>query len=148
MADIELSGKTYRTLGEQELSPAEERFERIRRTNGLFAGPTLFVLLLVLPLNMPSNQKSLTAVLALVIVFWVTEAIPIPAAGLLGIALCVLLGVAPVDDVLAPFGSGTVFLFIGAFIIAQAMLAHGLARRFAYRMLSLPGVGILGRWPA
>jgi len=42
--------------------------------------------------------------------------------------------------VLAPFGSSTVFTFIGAFILAQAMLRHGLARRFAFRILSLPGV--------
>ena len=52
-----------------------------------------------------------------------------------------LLGVAPADDVLGPFGSSTVFTFIGAFILAQAMLKHGLARRFAFRVLSLPGVG-------
>jgi di/tricarboxylate transporter len=40
----------------------------------------------------------------------------------------VLIGVAPVDDVLAPFGSSTVFVFIGAFIIAEAMLRHGVAQ--------------------
>ena len=42
---------------------------------------------------------------------------------------------------LAPFGSSTVFTFIGAFILAQAMLKHGLARRFAFRVLGCPGVG-------
>jgi sodium-dependent dicarboxylate transporter 2/3/5 len=51
------------------------------------------------------------------------------------------MGVAPADEVLGPFGSSTVFTFIGAFILAQAMLKHGLARRFAFRMLSVPGVG-------
>ena len=34
---------TYRTLGEQKLSPAEERFEKGRRTVGLFLAPALFV---------------------------------------------------------------------------------------------------------
>ena len=52
-----------------------------------------------------------------------------------------ILGVGNADDILAPFGSSTVFTFIGAFIIAQAMLQNGLARRFAFRMLALPGVG-------
>ena len=52
-----------------------------------------------------------------------------------------LIGVAPADDVIAPFGSTTILVFIGAFIIAQAMLANGLARRFAFRVLALPGVG-------
>ena len=45
------------------------------------------------------------------------------------------------NDVLGPFGPRTVFTFIGAFVLAQAMLTHGLARRFAFRILSLPGVG-------
>jgi sodium-dependent dicarboxylate transporter 2/3/5 len=53
----------------------------------------------------------------------------------------VLIGVGNADDILAPFGSSTVFVFIGAFIIAQAMLRHGVARRFAFRMLAMRGVG-------
>jgi sodium-dependent dicarboxylate transporter 2/3/5 len=79
--------------------------------------------------------------LLFVIVLWISEAIPIPIGGLLGIAVIVLIGVAPADDVIAPFGSTTILVFIGAFIIAQAMLRHGLARRFAFRVLALPGVG-------
>jgi hypothetical protein len=34
-----LGGATYRSLGEQRLSPAEERFEKGRRTVGLFLAP-------------------------------------------------------------------------------------------------------------
>ncbi len=64
-----------------------------------------------------------------VIVLWISEAVPIPIGGLLGVAVSVFLGVAPVDDVLGPFGSSTIFTFIGAFILAQAMLKHGVARR-------------------
>ena len=132
---------TYRTLGEQKLSPQEERFEKGRRTIGLFLAPAVFVIFLLLPLDMDWTQQRLAAALLFVVVLWISEAIPIPVGGLLGIALVVVIGVAPVDEVLAPFGSGTVFVFIGAFIIAQAMLRHGLARRFAFRVLSLPGVG-------
>jgi solute carrier family 13 (sodium-dependent dicarboxylate transporter), member 2/3/5 len=132
---------TYRTLGEQVLSPKEERFEKARRTIGLFLAPAVFLIFFLLPLDMDETQQKLAAALLFVVVLWITEAIPIPIGGLLGIVLIVLIGVAPVDDVLAPFGSSTIFVFIGAFIIAQAMLRHGLARRFAFRVLSLPGVG-------
>ena len=90
---------------------------------------------------MEPQQQTLAGVLLGVIVLWITEAVPIPVGGLLGVAAVVLLGVAPADDVLEPFGSSTVFTFIGAFILAQAMLTHGVARRFAFRILSLPGVG-------
>jgi len=136
-----LGGGTYRSLGEQRLSPAEERFERGRRTVGLWLAPLVSVVFLALPLDMPGNQQTLAGVLLGVIVLWVTEPVPIPVGGLLGVAAIVILGVAPAGEVLRPFGSSTVFTFIGAFILAQAMLKHGLARRFAFRMLSLPGVG-------
>ncbi|MBM2618456.1 DASS family sodium-coupled anion symporter [Actinoplanes sp. LDG1-06] len=136
-----LGGATYRSLGEQQLSPAEERFEKGRRTAGLFLAPAVTIIFLALPLSIPAGQQVLGAVLLGVIVLWVTEAVPIPVGGLIGVALIVVFGVAEATDVLAPFGSSTVFTFIGAFILAQAMLKHGLARRFAFRILSLPGVG-------
>ena len=42
---------TYKTLEEQtgKLSPAEERFERRRRTVGLFAGPLVLAAMLLIP---------------------------------------------------------------------------------------------------
>ncbi|OJF12944.1 SLC13 family permease [Couchioplanes caeruleus] len=136
-----LGGGTYRSLGEQQLSPAEERFERGRRTIGLLLAPVVTLVFLALPLDLPPSQQTLAGVLLGVIVLWVTEPVPIPVGGLIGVGLIVVLGVAPPADVLAPFGSSTVFTFIGAFILAQAMLKHGVARRFAFRVLSLPGVG-------
>src|ERR687894_324739 len=132
---------TYRTLGEQVLSPQEERFEKGRRTIGLFLAPAVFLVFYLLPLDMDFTQQKLAAALLFVIVLWISEAIPIPIGGLLGIALIVVIGVAPADDVVAPLGSTTILVFIGAFIIAQAMLRHGLARRFAFRVLAIPGVG-------
>jgi sodium-dependent dicarboxylate transporter 2/3/5 len=89
-------GGTYRTLDEQapRLSPAEERFERARRTIGLFLGPLLFVAVLVFPFDLEPEQHRLAAVLVFVITYWVTEAIPIPAAGVLGLALAVMINAA------------------------------------------------------
>jgi sodium-dependent dicarboxylate transporter 2/3/5 len=142
--DIEkrlLGGGTYRSLGEQRLSPAEERFERRRRTVGLFLAPLATIVIFAIPFDMEQSQHTLAALLLGVMILWVTEPVPIPVAGLLGVALLVMFDVAPSEEVLAPFGSGTVFTFIGAFILAQAMLKHGLARRFAFRILSVRGVG-------
>jgi solute carrier family 13 (sodium-dependent dicarboxylate transporter), member 2/3/5 len=136
-----LGGGTYRSLGEQRLSPAEERFERRRRTVGLFLAPVAAIVVLLIPFDLDQSQHTLAAILLGVMVLWVTEPVPIPVAGLLGVALLVIFDVAPSEEVLAPFGSSTVFTFIGAFILAQAMLKHGLARRFAFRILSVRGVG-------
>jgi solute carrier family 13 (sodium-dependent dicarboxylate transporter), member 2/3/5 len=136
-----LGHATYRSLGEQRLSPAEERFEKGRRTIGLFLAPIVTIVFLLLPLPLEPAQKTLAAVLLGVVILWVTEAVPIPIGGLLGVAVIVFLQVEPADDVLARFGSSTVFTFIGAFILAQAMLKHGVARRFAFFILALPRVG-------
>jgi sodium-dependent dicarboxylate transporter 2/3/5 len=136
-----LGHATYRSLGEQRLSPAEERFEKGRRTVGLWLAPLVTIVFLALPLDLPGNQQTLAGILLGVIVLWITEAVPIPVGGLIGVALIVILNVVPADDALEPFGSSTIFTFIGAFILAQAMLKHGVARRFAFRILALPRVG-------
>ena len=137
-----LKGGTYKGVAEQRLSPAEERFERGRRSAGLILAPLGFLIMILLPLGLEDQkQHTLAAVLVLVVILWITEAVPIPVGGLIGVALLVLLGVGSGDDVLAPFGSSTIFVFIGAFIIAQAMLEHGVARRFAFRMLAMRWVG-------
>ena len=82
-------GGTYKTLDEQRevLSPAEERFERRRWTIGLFLGPLVLLVMMVLPLGLPYTQQSLAAVLAFVVVYWVTEAIPIPVTAVIGVVL-------------------------------------------------------------
>ena len=142
MSESVKPGGTYKTLSEQKetLSPAEERFERVRQTVGLFLGPLIFLVLYLLPLGLPPEQQALAAVFAFVIVYWFTEPIPIPVTAVLALALCIVFGVASGDDVFGAFASSTIFLFIGAFIIAQAMMTHGLDRRFAFRVLSLPGI--------
>ncbi|GAA0566632.1 SLC13 family permease [Actinomadura livida] len=132
---------TYRSLGEQRLSAAEERFEKARRTTGFWLAPLVTAVFLLLPLDMAPSQQTLAGILLGVIVLWVTEPVPIPIGGLIGVGVIVLFGVVPADDALEPFGSTTIFTFIGAFILAQAMLKHGVARRFAFFILSLPGVG-------
>jgi sodium-dependent dicarboxylate transporter 2/3/5 len=124
------------------LSPAELRFERARRTTGLFAGPALFVLLLALPVpGLPVPAGRLAAVLAWVLTWWITEAVPIPVASVLGPALAVVLGVGSASEMFAPFGDPIVFLFLGGFVLAEAMFATGLDRRFAYAILARRWVG-------
>ncbi len=139
-----LGGSTYKGVAEQQLSEREERFERRRRTLGFILAPATTIVLFLLPLDLPQTQHTVAAVLGGVIVAWITEPIPIPVSGMLGASILILLGVGGedgADAVLAPFGSGTIFTFIGAFILAQSMLKHGLARRFAFRILAIPGVG-------
>lgn len=124
----------------ESAAPPVSAFDVRRRQVGFVLGPLLFAGLLIAPLGLTPEQQTLAAILSLVIVYWVTEAIPVPATALVGMALCALLGVAPAAQVLSGFATPTIFLFIGSFIIARAMTIHGLDRRFALRVLSLPKV--------
>ena len=129
------------------VSAAEERFERGRRTVGLWLGPLAFIVLWLLPLDaLKPEAHRLSAVVSLVVVWWVTEAVPIPATALIGAALTVVCGVTNATTAFAPFASPTIFLFIGSFIIGQAVQEHGLDRRLAFGLLSLRAVrGSVGR---
>jgi sodium-dependent dicarboxylate transporter 2/3/5 len=125
----------------ESYSPAEERFNRRRRTAGLAVGPLVFAAVLALPLRLPPEAHRMAAVMALVIVFWVTEALPMAVTALLGPVLAVVLGVSEARTALAPFADPIIFLFIGSFILAEAMFVHGVDRRIAYTALSLRFVG-------
>ncbi len=114
----------------------------MRRRVGAVLAPAVFVLLLALPLEgLSVPAQRLAAVMSAVVILWVTEALPLPVTALLGAAACVILGVAPAKEVFAPFADPLMFLFIGAFILARAIFLHGLDRRVAYAVLSLPWVG-------
>ena len=110
----------------------ENRFDRARKAAGLVMGPVIFIIVLCHP-HTGGGQAAhrLLAILSLVVIFWITEAIPIPVTALLGSVLAVIGGVAPAREVFAPYGDQIIFLFIGAFIIAKSMTVHGLDRRFA-----------------
>jgi sodium-dependent dicarboxylate transporter 2/3/5 len=123
------------------ISPAEERFELWRRRAGLALGPLAALAVYWLAADLPAAQQRLAALVTLVIVFWISEAIPIPATALLGPALAVLTGVADAATVFRPFAAPVIFLFLGSFLIARAMMVNGLDRRVAVAVLG-------GRWTA
>jgi sodium-dependent dicarboxylate transporter 2/3/5 len=119
-----------------QLSAAEERFERIRQRAGLFLAPAAALVLWLLPIGeLTASAHRLLGVLGLAVVLWMTEALPLPVTALLGPALCVLTGIASARDVFHSFADPIIFLFLGSFLLAEAMLHHGLNRRIAYQIL-------------
>lgn len=126
----------------EKLSEGEERFEQVRRIVGLLVAPALFLIILFAPLpGLKPEAHRLAAVMASVVVLWITEALPMPVTALIGASLCVLMRVAPAKDVFAPFADPLMFLFIGSFILARAIFLHGLDRRLSFGVLSIKWVG-------
>ncbi|RMH07154.1 MAG: DASS family sodium-coupled anion symporter [Nitrospirae bacterium] len=105
---------------------------------GLIAGPLLGMMMYGLPLSSLSEEaKALAAILVWVVVFWISEAIPLPMTALLGAAVCVLVGLGTVKQVFASFAHPIIFLFIGSFFLAEAVVIHALDQRIATWLLSL-----------
>lgn len=124
------------------LSPAERRFEQIRKTVGLYLGPLAFILLMLFPVDGVSPEAArLAAVLGLTLIWWICEPVPIPVTAILAPALCVVMGIAPAKELLASFGNPIIFLFMGGFMLAEAMMVHGLDRRIALGLLGIKWVG-------
>jgi sodium-dependent dicarboxylate transporter 2/3/5 len=122
-------------------SPAEEQFNARRRTVGLFLGPIALLALLLAPLPLADAPHRLAAILAMMVVFWVSEALPLPVTAMLGPVLAVVLGVAPARAAFASFADPVIFVFIGSFILAESMFVHGVDRRIAFTALSWRFVG-------
>ncbi|EPX78777.1 SLC13 family permease [Salipiger mucosus] len=99
----------------------------------LIAGPVLALVLYLLPApaGMPETAWHLVAVTAWMVVWWLSEAIPLPATALLPIVLLPILGIQPIDDVTPRYGNDLIFLFLGGFILAGGMQKWGLHRRIA-----------------
>lgn len=123
------------------ISPLEERFERWRRRLGLVTGPLAALVVYAAAGELDSAQRRLAAVVVLVIVFWVTEALPIPATALLGPALAALVAVADAPTVFRPFADPIIFVFLGSFLLARGMAVNGLDRRVAFGVLGSRFIG-------
>jgi sodium-dependent dicarboxylate transporter 2/3/5 len=119
---------------------SEERFDYLRRTIGLVAAPVVFVVFWALPVaGLGVQAHRLLAVLGAVVVLWMTESIPLALTALLGPALGVLLGIGSAKEIFRGFADPIVFLFLGSFLIAEAMLQHGLNRRIAFGIMRAVG---------
>lgn len=106
------------------------------RTIGFIAGPLAAIAVyLINPGDHPPEARRLLAVLALTVIFWMTEAIPLPATALLSTALVIILGVAPARQAMAPYAEPIIFLFLGTFLIAEAFRKFGLDSRVAALLL-------------
>jgi sodium-dependent dicarboxylate transporter 2/3/5 len=110
---------------------------------GLALGPIVGLLILLFADLNPGNPAvtRTAAVAALMAIWWITEAIPIPATALLPVALFPLLGIMPGKAVAATYFNHVIFLFVGGFIMALAMERWDLHRRIALRIIMLIGTG-------
>lgn len=108
---------------------------------GFILGPALFILTMLFfePDGLSPEGKSVLAVTLWIAAWWITEAIPIPAASLLPLILLPVTGAMPGSAVASSYGNDIIFLFLGGFFIATAMEKWNLHKRLALFIISLIG---------
>ncbi len=113
----------------------------LRQKIGLVLGPALFLLFIfMVDLDPAHPAVSRTAAAAiLVAVWWITEALPIPATSLLPLVLFPFLGVMKGKAVASNYMNSSIFLFMGGFLIALTIERWNLHRRIALTILKLLG---------
>ena len=89
---------------------------------------------------MPANSMQVAAVAVLMAVYWMSEAIPIPATALMPIALFPALNIMATNEVTLAYGNHLIFLFMGGFLIAVTIEKWQLHKRIALRTILLVGV--------
>lgn len=136
-----------RELSDGMQAPAVPRNEWFRRIIGLVVGIIAAVLIyFIMPADLEVWPKLTAATAVLMAIWWMTEAIPIPATALIPLIIFPLAvpagesdGGVAVSDVGANYGNDVIFLFMGGFLLALAMQRWNLHRRIA--LLVLRGMG-------
>ncbi|MCK4983725.1 MAG: anion permease, partial [Victivallaceae bacterium] len=115
----------------------------------IFFGIALLTLavILMLPLppeiNMGTKTIALTvagkaslAVLAMVVILWVSEAVPFAVAGLIGMSLLVMTKAAELKPLVVDgFGNSIILFFIGVLIFSAAISETSLLERLTAKLL-------------
>lgn len=114
--------------------------KNIRDWVSLGMGVALFLfMLLANPFQVDANAVKVLAVAALMITWWVTEAMPMPAVALLPLVLFPLMNIAPIKEVATGYGDSVLFLFMGGFMIGLAIEKWNLHKRIALSIVKITG---------
>ncbi len=111
-----------------------------RERIGLVLGLALLAGITVVPIpGIPDEARRMLAVAAIMATWWVTEAAPLAVTSLLPLVLLPVFGITDAAGAAAPYANHLVYLFLGGFMIAQAMQRWNLHRRIALRTVMAMG---------
>jgi len=129
-------------LKEEIIGKRPERKYSLYKKIGLLMGPLLFTLCLIfVPVSETFTlpMRNTLASTCWIAIWWLSEAVPIPATSLLPLILFPLTGVMEFEQTAAGYADSIVFLFLGGFMLAAAMQRWNLHRRIALTIIKAVG---------
>jgi solute carrier family 13 (sodium-dependent dicarboxylate transporter), member 2/3/5 len=106
----------------------------------LFAGIAIALFFyFVNPFGVGKNACIVLSIAALMITWWVTEALPMPVVALLPLILFPILHISDIKSVSANYTDPVIFLFMGGFMLGLAIEKWNLHRRIALGIVKITG---------
>jgi sodium-dependent dicarboxylate transporter 2/3/5 len=107
----------------------------------LLAGGVLVALFFYItnPFGVGDKASIVLSVAALMIAWWVSEALPMPVVALIPLIVFPLLGIAELKIVAQSYGDQIIFLFMGGFMLGLAIEKWNLHRRIALGIVKITG---------
>ncbi|MEZ6028377.1 MAG: DASS family sodium-coupled anion symporter [Hyphomonadaceae bacterium] len=107
----------------------------------IFLGVILAIVIQLLPRPEGLSPQAwlVVSMVALMVTWWVSEAIPIPATSLVPMVFLPIAGVSTIAQAAAPYADRTVMLLLGGFIIAKSVERWNLHSRIALTIVSRVG---------
>lgn len=140
LEEVDAQSTEINTQSPGERAPAELPSINLRRWVGFAVGIALAIITyFILPDSLSHAGKVTAATAVLMGVWWMTEALPIPATALVPLVVFPTFAQIPIKDVGASYGNDVIFLFMGGFMLALAMERWNLHRRMALLTLKVMG---------
>ncbi len=120
----------------------QEKKSKLLSWLSFLIGPIFFIsVLLFKPFSLDTLSLKVLAVAVLMISWWITEAIPMPAVAIIPLVLFPLMGISKIAETAAPYANEVIFLFMGGFIIGLAIEKWNLHKRIALSIVQFTGTG-------
>lgn len=91
------------------------------------------------PFGLDATANKAVAVAVLMITWWISEALPMPAVALIPLVLLPLLNVSSMEEIAKAYSNPVIFLFMGGFMIGLAIEKWNLHKRIALRIVQKTG---------
>jgi len=115
---------------------------KVSQHHFIIIGPLLALLsyFLLLEVGLAQAAAITAGITILTVIWWVTEALPIPATSLVPFALLPLFGIIDHKAVASSLGSHVILLLMAAFMLSKSLEKSGTHERLAVYMIRLVGV--------